>query len=155
VNPLLEGPACRVRSSEGPACQVRLSEGPACRVRDVMFDYRSHFSGHDKHAPPISHSDSTFGGTRLSGPTHDVGLPISLRRARQACRSDPQANPTNVHFEGIQGLNRRKGSGSAKNRTIDTVRPCHVCDVLVSTVSRLYAHIPPLTPRGIGTLYLY
>jgi hypothetical protein len=73
LNPPLEGPACRVRSSEGPACQVRLSEGPACRVRCGTIDHPFCFSGHDKHAPPISHSDSTFGGTCLSGPTHDVG----------------------------------------------------------------------------------
>jgi hypothetical protein len=52
----------------------------------------SRFSGHDKHAPPTHCgtrlSGPFLGGTRLSRPTHDVGLPIALQRARQACPSD-------------------------------------------------------------------
>ena len=33
-------------------------------------------------------SGPLFGGTCLSGPPHNVGLPIALQRARQACPSE-------------------------------------------------------------------
>jgi len=88
--------------SEEPACQVR-SEEPACQVRRTTFDDPFHFCGRDKHAPPrVSPSpalpargegenippacggikggcvSARFGGTRLSGPRHSLGL-LSLQ----------------------------------------------------------------------------
>jgi hypothetical protein len=54
---------------EGRACRVRLLEGPACQVRGTTLDDPLRFIGHDKRAPP----DLPLGGTRLSGPSHDIG----------------------------------------------------------------------------------
>jgi len=82
-----ERPACQVRFSEGRACRVRLSEGPACQVRCTQLDHPSHFSGHDRRAPPA------LGGTCLSGPLHPVGSSIPLQRARRACPSEGPAPP--------------------------------------------------------------
>jgi hypothetical protein len=63
---------------------LRPSEGPACQVRRTTLDHLSRFAGHDKRAPP------TLGGTCLPGPPNNVGSSIPLRRARQACLSDPR-----------------------------------------------------------------
>ena len=127
------------------------SEGPACRVRRTTLDDPLRFGGHDRRAPRNFRLEGRACRVRCTTLDHPFQFNGRDRRAARI----PRRIPRTCISEGIQGLNRRKGSGSAKNRTIDTVRPCHVCDVLVSTVSCLYAHIPPLTPRGIGTLYLY
>jgi hypothetical protein len=60
----MTGTPLRFLLSEGRACRVRCSEGRACRVRGARLDNPFHFSGHDRHAPPIL----AFGGTRLSRP---------------------------------------------------------------------------------------
>jgi len=73
----------------GPPCRVRL-EGPACQVRCATFDHRCHFRGHEKRAPPIL----SFGGTCLSGPLHQVGISIMVRRARRACPSNSSLGRT-------------------------------------------------------------
>jgi hypothetical protein len=62
-----------------PPCQIRRDplvgsafRRDACRVRDVMFDYRSRFIGHDEHAPP-NRFDSSL-RRNLSGPPFVVAV---------------------------------------------------------------------------------
>ena len=57
---------------------LRISSRRDLLVRSVAPYWIIHFT---------SSGSSRLGGTRLSGPPIDVGLPISLPRARQACPS--------------------------------------------------------------------
>ena len=92
-----EGPACQVRRfridrslwfrghdkrappkhpSEGPACHVRISEGPACRVR--LYNAGPFISlPRARRACP---SETSLGGTCLSGPSFNVGSSIAFSR---------------------------------------------------------------------------